>query len=482
MKKNQIKKICITILIIYFFIGIFWRIVAGEQLLCSNLVADSIVAPEWLTEEITNTVILNQPIKIEGDELNGITLYATTFERENSGNLLVSILIDGQIIETVSVQINELKNNEKFYVPFSPISIEDNHSYTMQITSDSTAGNTISLYYGANYHLGKGSIKQTVNNENALRVNDVSKEGVLYYQISFKVYHWFGQHYWECFSIGLLIIISYMGYVFFCFEKNKENIVLSYSRNIIRYRFLVLQLIERDFKNKYKRSVLGIFWSLLNPVLTMTVQYMVFSLLFKSNIENYALYLIIGIVIFTFFSEATSIASQAIVSNASLIKKVYMPKSIYPISVVLSTSINLVISLIPLLFVILVTGTNITPAAILIVFALFCLLICSIGVGLLLSALMVFFRDIQFLWGVVTMIWMYITPIFYPINILPDWLIAGMQYNPMYHIITFVRAILIEGISPAPGAYLACILSAFIPFIIGQYAFKKLEDRFVLYL
>jgi len=482
VKKNQLKKVCISIVLFYLAIGVLFNLIAGKQLLSSSLLSESIVSPERLTEEITKDCVLNQPIDIIGDEFNGVTLYASTYERDNIGNLYISLLANGETLETTTIAITELKNNEKFFAEFTPISIDENYLYTLQVKSDSVEGSSISLYYGTNYSFGKGSIKQVINNANSLRINDNHKEGMLYYEISSKEYHWFGQYYWKIFMAGFFLLSGYIGYTLFCFSRSKTNIFLNALENILKYKFLIVQLIERDFKNKYKRSSLGVFWSLLNPVLTMTVQYLVFSLLFKSNIENYALYLIIGIVLFSFFSEATSISSQAIVSNATLITKVAMPKAIYPISSILSSSVNLIISLIPLLMVMLITGTEITPAAVLIVFALLCLLLCSMGIGLLLSALMVFFRDIQFLWGVITMIWMYITPIFYPINILPNWLIVGMQYNPMYHIITFVRTILIDGVSPAPGAYLACLLSAVIPFIIGRFVFEKLEDRFVLYL
>lgn len=195
--------------------------------------------------------------------------------------------------------------------------------------------------------------------------------------------------------------------------KKHGNIVTRLIDAFRRYGYLLRQLVSRDFKSKYKRSVLGVLWSFLNPLLTMLVQYIVFSTLFKSDIPNYPLYLLSGIVCFNFFSESTGMALQSITGNASLITKVYVPKYIYPLSRMLSSSINLLMSLIPLLLVMLLTWTPVRPAILLLPVGLVCLVGFCLGIGLILSTMMVFFRDTQFLWGVVSLLWMYATPIFY---------------------------------------------------------------------
>lgn len=242
------------------------------------------------------------------------------------------------------------------------------------------------------------------------------------------------------------------------------------------------QLVARDFKTKYKRSVLGVLWSFLNPLLTMMVQYIVFSTLFKSDIPNFRLYLLSGIVCFNFFSEATTMGLQSIVGNAALITKVYVPKYIYPVSRVFSSTINLLLSLIPLLAVMLLTGTPVRPAILLLPFGLLCLVTFCIGMGFILSAMMVFFRDTQFLWGVVSMLWMYATPIFYPESIIPAQYMVIYKCNPMYHIIRFVRIILIDGVSPEPKAYALCLIASFVPLVLGAVVFKKNQDKFILNL
>lgn len=249
-----------------------------------------------------------------------------------------------------------------------------------------------------------------------------------------------------------------------------------------KYRFLIQQLISRDFKIKYKRSVLGVLWSFLNPLLMMLVQYLVFSNLFRFDIPNYAVYLLSGIVLFSGFSEMTTSAMGAITGNASLITKVYVPKYIYPVSKVLSTAINTGLSLIPLLLVALITGLPLRPALLLLPFGLLCYLLFIVGVSFALSSFMVFFRDIQFLWGVLTTIWMYATPIIYPVNILPKWLFAIEKFNPLYIYITYLRTVLIDGMAPEPHQYLACIAWAAAALLVGGWIFRRTEKNFVLYI
>ncbi len=264
--------------------------------------------------------------------------------------------------------------------------------------------------------------------------------------------------------------------------KKQGNIVTRLIDAFRRYGYLLRQLVSRDFKSKYKRSVLGVLWSFLNPLLTMLVQYIVFSTLFKSDIPNYPLYLLTGIVCFNFFSESTGMALQSITGNASLITKVYVPKYIYPLSRVLSSGINLLMSLIPLLLVMLLTWTPVRPAILLLPIGLICLVGFCLGIGLILSTMMVFFRDTQFLWGVVSLLWMYATPIFYPETIIPAKFMLIYKCNPLYHIIRFIRIVLIQGVSPEPKAYALCLIASFVPLVVGAAVFKKNQDKFVLNL
>jgi ABC-2 type transport system permease protein len=248
------------------------------------------------------------------------------------------------------------------------------------------------------------------------------------------------------------------------------------------YRFLIRQLVSRDFKTKYKRSVLGMFWSFLNPLLMMSIQYFIFSTLFKSDIPNYAAYLLIGIVCFNFFSEVCNMSLYSILGNANLITKVYMPKYIYPLTRVVSSTVNLGISLLPMLLVCMFTGVQFEKAAFLALFFLICLIIFSFGMALMLSAAMVFFRDTQFLWSVFSTVWMYATAIFYPESILPQEFRFVLDINPLYHFIKNIRICILNGISPEPIMYIQCLLISLIMLAIGAVIFKKSQDKFVLYL
>ena len=226
----------------------------------------------------------------------------------------------------------------------------------------------------------------------------------------------------------------------------------------------------------------SLFWSFLNPLLTMCVQYFVFSTIFKSDIPNYPAYLLIGIVLFSFFSESCGMSLSSILGNASLITKVYVPKYIYPLTRVLSSLINLAISLIPLILMCTLTGVHFHKSAILALYFIACLVIFCLGLGLLLSTSMAFFRDTQFLWGVFSMMWMYATPIFYPENILPEKLRFVHLLNPLYHFLKNARLCILNGISPEPVVYVQCFLIALVMLLIGAWVFHKNQDKFVLYL
>ena len=313
-----------------------------------------------------------------------------------------------------------------------------------------------------------------------VRLNGITQDGALCMEVRSREALWFGAHYWPLAAAGLAALAGYCLYLIRGFQKGKRMAVLNVFAAFSKYGYLMKQLVSRDFKTKYKRSVLGVLWSFLNPLLTMMVQYIVFSTLFKSDIPNFAVYLLTGIVCFSFFSEATSMSLTSIVGNASLITKVYVPKYIYPLTRVMSSTINFGLSLLPLLAVLLITRTPIRPAILLLPFGVFCLFALALGVGMLLAAAMVFFRDTQFLWGVVSMLWMYATPIFYPESIIPERFMLIYKMNPLYHIIRFIRTILINGVSPEPKAYVLALIVSVVPLIIGITVFKRTQDRFVL--
>lgn len=246
--------------------------------------------------------------------------------------------------------------------------------------------------------------------------------------------------------------------------------------------FTITSLVGKDFKLKYRRSVLGVLWSVLNPLLMMLVLTAVFSTFFKFDVEYYPVYLILGNTLFALMSDSTSSAMHSIIDSASLIKKIRIEKLIFPIEKVLFQLVNFALSFVAVLIVMLFF--RITPT---INWAFFPLLIIyvtifSAGLGLLLSALAVFFRDMVHLWSVVVTAWTYATPLFYPESILPGWMLAAEAFNPMYQFVTYYRDIALWGITPSLEMNLICLGMALATFVIGFAVFKKLQSRFILYV
>lgn len=250
----------------------------------------------------------------------------------------------------------------------------------------------------------------------------------------------------------------------------------------MKYRYLLYNLISRDIKVKYRRSVLGILWSVLNPLLTMLVMTAVFSQVFKFEIENFPVYYLTGSIMFNFYSEATNLCTTSVIGSSALIKKVYIPKYIFPLEKVLFSFVNALFSLIALIFIFAVTGTPITVTAILFPIPLLYTLIFALGVGLLLSSMAVYFRDILHLYAVILTAWMYFTPIFYPADILPEKIAWLLNLNPLYHFISYFRNVMMYNTVPDLTANLYCAGFAVVFLLAGMLVFKKLQKNFILYL
>lgn len=250
----------------------------------------------------------------------------------------------------------------------------------------------------------------------------------------------------------------------------------------VRYKPLLQELIFRDLKLKYRRSFLGYLWSLLNPLLMMAVMSMVFSYMFRFDIPNYPLYLICGQTLWSFFNESTSVAMHSVIANSSLIRKVYIPKYIFPVSRVVSSFVTMSFSMLAILIVMVFTGVWIRPALLLFPYPLLTMLAFCAGLGMALSALAVYFRDLVHLYSVLTLIWMYATPIFYPITALPPMVASLIRLNPMYHYITFFREIVLNGTIPALESWLWCAGFALASVVLGVTIFRKLQRNFILYV
>lgn len=249
-----------------------------------------------------------------------------------------------------------------------------------------------------------------------------------------------------------------------------------------RFTPLLRELVVRDIKVRYRHSALGLVWTVLNPLLMMVVITIVFSTLFKQNIPNFPIYYLSGSLIFAFNSESTTTALNSIISNASLIKKVYIPKYLFPLSNVLSGLVNLGFSLIAMFIVMLITGAPFHATLLLLPIPIFYTFLFSVGLGILLSAATVFFRDIAHFYSVFILAWTYFTPIFYPVEILPDAAMKIMQLNPMYHLVSYMRSIVLYGVFPSLKENLLCLCLGLLMLALGLFVFYKKQDKFVLYV
>ena len=258
---------------------------------------------------------------------------------------------------------------------------------------------------------------------------------------------------------------------------------MAYTReNFKKDSFILQMLVSRDFKLKYRRSFLGIVWSILNPLLMMIVIAAVFSFIFRFSIENYAVYLIMGMTLFNLMSVSTNAGVLSIVNAAPLIKKIRVNKLVFPLETVLFELVNYALSLIAVVLVMFYYQVFPTLNVFFMPLLLVYMLMFCTGLSLLLSALTVFFRDIIYLWSVVIIAWTYATPIFYSINDMAPWMQTVMSFNPMYHYVTYIREILLWGTTPGLLENLICFGAGLVSLVIGLLVFRKTEKRFILHV
>ncbi|MBR2671084.1 MAG: ABC transporter permease [Oscillospiraceae bacterium] len=251
----------------------------------------------------------------------------------------------------------------------------------------------------------------------------------------------------------------------------------------LRYRYLLYNLITRDLKVKYRRSVLGILWSLLNPIMLMLILSAVFSRIFRSGTEYFPVYLILGQTLFSFFNGATSSALFSVVGASALIKKIYVPKYIFPLEKIMFEFVNLLFSLVAAFLMIIIFGVPFSWTMLMFPIPLIAMLIFVIGLGMFLASLCVFFRDIQYLYSVILVAWTYLTPLFYPIEMLEgSWIYWIIKYQPLTCFITYFRNVVIYNTLPTLELNLLCFGYALFALIFGFWFFKKNQDKFILHI
>ena len=249
-----------------------------------------------------------------------------------------------------------------------------------------------------------------------------------------------------------------------------------------KHQFLFQQLVHRDFTKKYKRTVLGVAWSVLSPLLTLLVMNLIFGTLLGSDIEHYTIYLFSGQLVFSFFNESTNEGMTSLLNNAEIFTKVNVPKYMFLFSKNVSSLINFGITLCIYFLFVLINGIPITWKFVLLLYPIACLVVFNVGVGLILSAVYVFFRDIQYLYGIFTMLLMYMSAIFYSIETFPQIGRNLFLLNPVYVYIRYFRKIVIEGTVPSVWFHLIAAGYALIAFAVGFFIYKKKNHSFLYYV
>ncbi len=240
-------------------------------------------------------------------------------------------------------------------------------------------------------------------------------------------------------------------------------------REMWRHRDLLVLLIARNIKNRYKRSVLGLAWTMLNPLLTMVVLALVFSNLFAPAVSHYPIYLLSGLVLWNFVAQATTAAMNDLVWHSSLLKRVYVPRAIFAVAAVGTGLVNLGLALIPLGLVALATGVPLKPAILIMPLVALLAAMFALGVGLFVSTLAVYYTDVIDTYRVILTAWLYLTPVFYPASIVPDGVARWLQYNPMTHIVECFRAPLYRGELPEVHSLLVTLMAALISMGLGWF-------------
>lgn len=247
-----------------------------------------------------------------------------------------------------------------------------------------------------------------------------------------------------------------------------------------QYKFLFSELVKRDFKQKYKRTVLGMVWSALSPICSFIIMKFVFTHFFGRG-EHYTTYLFIGIMINSFYSESTNAGMFSLAANGGIISKVNVPKYIFLLSKNVSCIINFGITFLVFLVFAYFDKITFTPTMLLLIYPILWLIVFNIGVGLILSALFVFFRDIQYIYSIFQQLLYYVSAIFYTTDAMPEYMGKIFLLNPIYDFITYCRLVTIDGVVPDLTLHLLCAGYAIVMLVIGLIVYKVNNYKFVFY-
>ena len=246
------------------------------------------------------------------------------------------------------------------------------------------------------------------------------------------------------------------------------------------YREMIVSLVRKDLRGRYKGSVLGFLWTFINPLLQLMVYTVVFSVIMRAGIDKFYLCLFVALVPWIFFSSAITGGATSILSQQDMVKKIYFPRQVLPISYVTSSFVNMLLCFLVIFCVLIITGFGINLNALLYLPVVMIVeYILALGIGLLSAALTVYFRDLEYILGIVTMAWMYLTPVMYSVDLVPEQLLPIFNLNPMTPIIIVYRDILYYKTIPQISTLLHAFILGLLMLLIGSAVFSKLQRNFV---
>lgn len=253
-------------------------------------------------------------------------------------------------------------------------------------------------------------------------------------------------------------------------------------QTIQKHRFLLEELIKRDFDRKYKGALLGAAWSVMNPLLTLLIMRVVFGHFFGSEIEHYTTYLFCGTIVFSFFTESTAEGLMALVGNAHIFTKVNVPKYLFLLAKNAQTLINFFLTLLVFFLFCALNGITFSWRFLMLFYPVGMLLLFNLGTGFILSALYVFYRDIQYLWGVLTQLLLYLSAVFYSIDSFPGQVQNLFLINPLYLFIRYFRMIVLDGVIPSACLHLLIAFDALAVLALGIWIYRKNDTEFLYYV
>ncbi len=423
-----------------------------------------------------------------------ITLTALNEKNNNSAEVTVyleKIRVDGRDLSTIKPESGEWTEYADRYSWFGPDDERRAERQTDSITFQIKAGDKTELAFYENRWKGK----VLVEIDNTSQIIDTYWDGgdrsrsetvvlpgpdaIMTTQAIIIAVSWFaGSLVVLCTVATLLLELSSR-----VFRHLSEHLLQQkLFRKLASYRFLFEELVKRDFKKKYKRTVLGMAWSVLSPLLTLLVMRLVFTQFFGRNTAHYTTYLFCGNLVFSYFNESTSQGMTSLMSNAGIFTKVNVPKYLFLFSKNVQTLINFGLTLGVFFVFCILDNIVFTWKFICLLYPICCLVLFNIGIGLILSALFVFFRDIQYLWSVFTQLLMYMSAIFYTIDNYSPMVRNLFLLNPVYLFIRYFRKIVIDSTIPSIYFHLLMLADVAIVMGLGCWMYKKYNTKFLYYV